>query len=83
MLPATFFVTGNIKAALRQPYTKATIGNMLPATFFSNDGQHFSVMTGNITKKCCRQHVANCCLGVRPPLLKNVAGNMLPIVALV
>jgi hypothetical protein len=21
-----------------------------------------------ITKKCCRQHVANCCLGVRPPL---------------
>jgi hypothetical protein len=28
--------------------------------------QHFLVMTGNITKKCCRQHVANCCLGVRP-----------------
>jgi hypothetical protein len=25
-------------------------------------------MTGNIIKKCCRQHVANCCLGVRPPL---------------
>jgi hypothetical protein len=21
-----------------------------------------------ITKKCCRQYVANCCLGVRPPL---------------
>jgi hypothetical protein len=31
--------------------------------------QHFLVMTGNITKKCCRQHVANCCLGVRPTLL--------------
>jgi hypothetical protein len=29
--------------------------------------QHFLVMTGNINKKCCRQHVANCCLGVRPP----------------
>jgi hypothetical protein len=25
-------------------------------------------MTGNITKKRCRQHVANYCLGVRPPL---------------
>jgi hypothetical protein len=24
---------------LRRPYTKATIGNMLPATFFSNDRQ--------------------------------------------
>jgi hypothetical protein len=33
--------------------------------------QHFLVMTGNITKKCCRS------------LLKNIAGNMLPIVALV
>jgi hypothetical protein len=34
-------------------------------------------MTGNITKKCCRQHVANCCLGVRPPLgrLKNRGWN--------
>jgi hypothetical protein len=30
--------------------------------------QQFLIMTGNITKKCCRQHVANCCLGVRPPL---------------
>jgi hypothetical protein len=20
------------------------------------------------TKECCTQHVANCCLGVRPPL---------------
>jgi hypothetical protein len=29
--------------------------------------QHFLVMTGNITKKCCGQHVANGCLGVRPP----------------
>jgi hypothetical protein len=29
--------------------------------------QHFLVMTGNITKKCCRQNVANCCLGVRSP----------------
>jgi hypothetical protein len=39
--------------------------------------QHFLVMTGNITKKCCRQHVANCCLGVRPPLgrLKNRGWN--------
>jgi hypothetical protein len=27
--------------------------------------QHFLVMTDNINKKCCRQHVANCCLGVR------------------
>jgi hypothetical protein len=25
-------------------------------------------MLNSITKKCCRQHVANCCLGVRPPL---------------
>jgi hypothetical protein len=25
-------------------------------------------MSDNITKKSCRQHVANCCLGVRPPL---------------
>jgi hypothetical protein len=25
-----------MKIALRRPYTKATIGNMLPATFFSN-----------------------------------------------
>jgi hypothetical protein len=33
--------------------------------------QYFLVMTGNITKKCCRQHVANCCLGVRPPLGKK------------
>jgi hypothetical protein len=67
---------------------QATIGNMLPATFFSMLPvitwckaaftsrqqlatcclQHFLVMTGNITKKCCRQHIANCCLGVRPPL---------------
>jgi hypothetical protein len=23
-------------------------------------------MTGNITTKCCKQHVANCCLGVLP-----------------
>jgi hypothetical protein len=30
--------------------------------------QHFLVMTGNVTKKCCRQHVAYCCLGARPPL---------------
>jgi hypothetical protein len=26
---------------LSRPYTKATIGNMLPATFFSNDRQHY------------------------------------------
>jgi hypothetical protein len=26
------------------------------------------MMLNSITKKCCRQHVANCCLGVRPPL---------------
>jgi hypothetical protein len=25
----------------RRPYTKAIIGNMLPATFFSNDRQHY------------------------------------------
>jgi hypothetical protein len=25
--------------------------------------QHFLVMTGNIYQKCCKQHVANCCLG--------------------
>jgi hypothetical protein len=30
--------------------------------------QHFLVMLPVITKKCCRQHVANCCLGVTPPL---------------
>jgi hypothetical protein len=24
-----------------RPYTKARIGNMLPATFFSNDRQHY------------------------------------------
>jgi hypothetical protein len=30
--------------------------------------QHFLVMLPVITKKCCRQHVANYCLGVRPPL---------------
>jgi hypothetical protein len=31
--------------------------------------QHILVMLAVITKKCCRQYVANCCLGVRPPLL--------------
>jgi hypothetical protein len=44
-------------SALRRPYTKATCCL-----------QHCLVMTGNISKKCCRQHVADCCLGVRPPL---------------
>jgi hypothetical protein len=33
--------------------------------------QHFLVMTGNITKKCCRQHIANCCLDVRRPLTED------------
>jgi hypothetical protein len=27
----------NLKAALSRPYTKATIGTMLPATFFSSN----------------------------------------------
>jgi hypothetical protein len=39
--------------------------------------QHFLVMTGNITKKCCRQHVANCCLGVRPPLYTTYCSSNL------
>jgi hypothetical protein len=29
--------------------------------------QHFLLMLPVITKKCCGQHVANCCLGIRPP----------------
>jgi hypothetical protein len=33
---------------------------------------HFLVMLPVMTKKCCRQHVANCCLGVRPPLHTSV-----------
>jgi hypothetical protein len=28
--------TENINSKLRRPYTKATIGNMLPAIFFNN-----------------------------------------------
>jgi hypothetical protein len=31
-----------------------------------------------ITKKCCRQHVANCCLGVRP-LLRHTATTNFPV----
>jgi hypothetical protein len=48
---------GGLKAALRQ----------------GNNWQYvacniFLVMLPVITKKCCGQHVANCCLGVRPAL---------------
>jgi hypothetical protein len=39
--------------------------------------QHFLVMLPVITKKCCRQHVANCCLGVRPPLVSRKCPNFL------
>jgi hypothetical protein len=31
----------SIENALRPPYIKATIGNMLPATFFSNVAGHY------------------------------------------
>jgi hypothetical protein len=30
-----------VEVPLRRPYTKATIANMLPETFFSNDRQHY------------------------------------------
>jgi hypothetical protein len=51
----TRYVANNVKSVLNRPYTKATIGNMLLATFL--------VMLPVIT-----EHVANCCLDEKPLL---------------
>jgi hypothetical protein len=59
---------------------------MLPATFFSNVAGHHQKMLPTTycqllpwCKAALRQQLATCCLSLQ----KNVAGNMLPIVALV
>jgi hypothetical protein len=82
-----FFKVG-LKAALHQGNNWQHVAcNIFKAGFTPSQQlatcclQHFLVMLPVITKKCCWQHVANCCLGVRPPLV--MTGNMLPIVALV
>jgi hypothetical protein len=37
----TILAALSLTTAFRRPYTKATIGNMLPATFFSNVADHY------------------------------------------
>jgi hypothetical protein len=54
----------NNSVLLRQPKVGLTPRQQLATSYL----QHFLVMLPVITKKCCKQHVSNCCLGVRPSL---------------